>query len=239
MCASSCLLSYPLSTQAIAAPDFTSSSVTRGNREEPVSPEERRSWMGGPNSLMAGSIARFLRSTQRAVANLRSPASQAGYCELSKEGNSPLPRKQPKSIHDTPPNLKDSLERSVFGDSMSPSSSIHRPRVLSTYASMNEFVGLSANAGFLRFDDDEDIPGTWAHGASSPRSRNPPLLDNPERKKQVQDSEVHQHADAQGENVIAGPTVPFLPNARTTSPQVVIMNIGHVYTHPLQQKSDL
>ncbi len=208
-----------------------------------MSPEERRSWIGGPNSSMAGNIARFLRSTQRAVTNLRSPASQAGYCELSKEGNSPLPHKQRKSIRETPHTLKDALERSVFGDSMSPSSSIHRPRVLSTYASMNEFVGLSANAGFLRFDNDEDIPGTWADGAGSPRSRNPPLLDNPERKRQVQGSEVHQHADAQFENVMAGPTAPVtapvLPNARTTSPQVVSLDIGHVYTHPLKQKSDL
>jgi hypothetical protein len=226
-------LDIPLGLQGIVAPALTSSVVTRENRMDPVSPEERGWWMSGHDSAMAGSIARFLRSTQRAVASLRSPSSQTGYSELSKESSTPSPQKFPKRIRDSPLDLKDALDRSVFGESVSLSSSIQRPRVLSAHASVNEFVGLSANAGFFRPANDPEIPDTWADSASSPRSREPPALQNPERDQKGPGSEVRRPAYEQEGNakMQTTPTAPVIPNARSTSPQVVALDNGHTYTH--------
>jgi len=153
--------------------------------DSPVSPQERSWWTTGGNGYMTGGIARLMRSSQRALANLRSPSSSTqssvnGYSQIKSSTNSPAvsPQKQPKKrIRDPPWNLKNALERSAFGQSISPSyDSIKAPTVISNKASVNEFAGLSAHAGFLEADED------WAVGGSSPRSRRPPSMQDPEQQ---------------------------------------------------------
>jgi len=152
--------------------------------DSPVSPQERSWWTTGGNGYMTGGIARLMRSSQRALANLRSPSSSTqssvnGYSQIKSSTNSPAvsPQKQSKRIRASPSNLKDALERSAFGQSMSPSyDSIKVPTVISNKASVNEFAGLSAHAGFLEADED------WAVVGSSPRSRQPPSMQDPEQQ---------------------------------------------------------
>jgi hypothetical protein len=210
----------------IRAADLTSSPGGNVGWEEPVSPDERNWWMGSATGGMVGGIARFMRSSQRAVANLRTSASSRQYSQIGSISHSPevSPQKQPKRVRDSPSNLKDVLERSAFGQSMSPSfDSIQRPsnesRILSNKASLNEFVGISAQAGFYKAEPDA---AAWADEAGSPRSRHPPPLPHPERKSEgLKENQKADPKTAPGKP----PTFPDSPkpNARDNSPQVEIL----------------
>ena len=140
---------------------------------EPVSPEERRWWTVNSNGML-GRITRFMRSRQHAVKNLRAPISSRQY--YNSITSSPLsqtklpkrtrkyitsPSESPIKFQDAPQEsssaLQQSLERSAFGLSISPSvHSIQKPRELSTQSSINEFVGLSVQAGYYQVNDNVD-----------------------------------------------------------------------------------
>ena len=192
--------------------------------------------MGGAGSgQFAGGIARFLRTTQRAVANLRSqpqPSSSNGYSQLrkvsAKQGrysqmtNSPSmsPKKLPKHMLDSPSNLQEALDRSAFGQSMSPSyDSIQRPRVLSTPASLNEFEGLSAHAGFFKPASGENRAEHLEDGAGSPRSHQPPPMLHPDGSREGLNRKAGAFSRPEQDK---SPAILFSPssNPRNTPPQV-------------------
>ena len=112
--------------------------------EEPVSIEERSWWLGGGatsdtggSSGITGGFARLMRSSQRALSSLRSPSSPkfSGFKRSS--------------------DLRETLNQSISGASMIESSHLpdHQPRILSFQASVNEFSGLSAQAGFFKTEN--------------------------------------------------------------------------------------
>jgi hypothetical protein len=165
---------------------------------EPVSPEERRWWTVNSNGML-GRIKRFMSSRQFAVKNLRAPISSRQYYNSitsSPMSQTKLPKRtrkyvtspseSPIKFQDAPQEsssaLQQSLERSAFGLSISPSvHSIQKPRELSTQSSINEFVGLSVQAGYYQVNDNvDDSNSDSAQEAnsstmrmSSPRVRSP------------------------------------------------------------------
>jgi hypothetical protein len=118
---------------------------------------------------MTGGIARIMRSSHRALSNLRSISNQSSsrYLPMSIGDSSPVSKnaKPSASYH------RDSLEESTT----STSGSVYEPRILSYNASLNEFVGIDAQAGFYSTEN-KGRQQDRLSDTISPRSREPPSL---------------------------------------------------------------